>query len=118
MFRVLLLFIMTFNYTDLWLCIQVISIIGRSLAPFDEDGIIPAFGFGDASTKDKAVFPFRQNVSPSEVNQLTHLGLHKIADILQTPYSNAFSWMKVCVLNEISLNFVVNGPVNNNLALV
>jgi len=33
------------------------------LEPFDDDGIIPTFGFGDASTGDKAVFPFRSEVN-------------------------------------------------------
>lgn len=36
---------------------SVISIIGRTLQPFDDDNLIPAFGFGDATTGDKAVFP-------------------------------------------------------------
>ncbi|XP_021300828.1 E3 ubiquitin-protein ligase RGLG3 isoform X2 [Herrania umbratica] len=37
---------------------QAISIIGRTLSPFDEDNLIPCFGFGDASTHDKCVFSF------------------------------------------------------------
>lgn len=37
---------------------QAISIIGRTLSPFDEDNLIPCFGFGDASTHDKNVFSF------------------------------------------------------------
>ncbi|XP_021690470.2 E3 ubiquitin-protein ligase RGLG3 isoform X2 [Hevea brasiliensis] len=37
---------------------QAISIIGGTLSPFDEDNLIPCFGFGDASTHDKYVFSF------------------------------------------------------------
>ncbi|XP_039120436.1 E3 ubiquitin-protein ligase RGLG3 [Dioscorea cayenensis subsp. rotundata] len=37
---------------------QAISIIGRTLSPFDEDNLIPCFGFGDASTRDQYVFSF------------------------------------------------------------
>ncbi|KAK8490109.1 hypothetical protein V6N13_121292 [Hibiscus sabdariffa] len=37
---------------------QAISVIGRSLSAFDEDTLIPCFGFGDASTHDQEVFSF------------------------------------------------------------
>ncbi|KAJ6991833.1 hypothetical protein NC653_015244 [Populus alba x Populus x berolinensis] len=37
---------------------QAISIIGRTLSAFDEDNLIPCFGFGDATTHDQKVFSF------------------------------------------------------------
>jgi len=37
---------------------EVISIIGATLAEFDEDNNIPVFGFGDIQTKDKGIFSF------------------------------------------------------------
>ncbi|GAB2254003.1 hypothetical protein Droror1_Dr00021812 [Drosera rotundifolia] len=37
---------------------QAISIIGKTLAKFDEDNLIPCFGFGDATTHDQDVFSF------------------------------------------------------------
>ncbi|KAI4378822.1 hypothetical protein MLD38_016251 [Melastoma candidum] len=37
---------------------QAISIISRTLSPFDDDNMIPCFGFGDASTHDQHVFRF------------------------------------------------------------
>ncbi|KAJ7555979.1 hypothetical protein O6H91_05G064100 [Diphasiastrum complanatum] len=37
---------------------QAISIISRTLSAFDEDNLIPCFGFGDASTHDQSVFSF------------------------------------------------------------
>ncbi|CAA3021639.1 E3 ubiquitin-protein ligase RGLG2-like isoform X2 [Olea europaea var. sylvestris] len=37
---------------------QAISIIGKTLGAFDEDNLIPCFGFGDASTHDQDVFSF------------------------------------------------------------
>ncbi|CAD5187351.1 unnamed protein product [Musa acuminata subsp. malaccensis] len=43
---------------------QAISIIGKVLASFDEDDLIPCFGFGDSTTKDQGVFSFRSDHSP------------------------------------------------------
>ncbi|XP_047174948.1 E3 ubiquitin-protein ligase RGLG2-like [Vigna umbellata] len=37
---------------------QAISVIGKTLAAFDEDNLIPCFGFGDASTHDQDIFSF------------------------------------------------------------
>ncbi|KAK1383869.1 RING-type E3 ubiquitin transferase [Heracleum sosnowskyi] len=37
---------------------QAISIIGKTLVPFDQDNWIPCFGFGDESTLDQDVFNF------------------------------------------------------------
>lgn len=48
---------------------QVICILGETLEPFDEDGVIPAFGFGDASTKDRSVFSFRSEVRIPNFNK-------------------------------------------------
>ncbi|XP_073100159.1 E3 ubiquitin-protein ligase RGLG2 isoform X2 [Elaeis guineensis] len=43
---------------------QAISIIGRTLSAFDEDNLIPCFGFGDASTHDQDVFSFYPDERP------------------------------------------------------
>jgi len=51
---------------------QAISIIGKTLEPFDEDHLIPCFGFGDITTKGTSVFPFfpdRTAIGFSEVLQ-------------------------------------------------
>lgn len=36
----------------------MISAIGRTLEAFDDDNIIPAFGFGDSTTLAQCCFPF------------------------------------------------------------
>ncbi|XP_044480596.1 E3 ubiquitin-protein ligase RGLG4-like isoform X1 [Mangifera indica] len=41
-----------------------ISIIGKTIAPFDEDNLIPCFGFGDATTHDQEVFSFHSDHTP------------------------------------------------------
>ncbi|KAM5586908.1 E3 ubiquitin-protein ligase RGLG4 [Rosa sericea] len=43
---------------------KAISIIGKTLSPFDEDNLIPCFGFGDATTHDQEVFSFHTDHSP------------------------------------------------------
>ena len=43
--------------------IKVICILGETLESLDDDGIIPAYGFGDRKTKDKGTFPLKGTVS-------------------------------------------------------
>ncbi|KAI4323296.1 hypothetical protein L6164_022914 [Bauhinia variegata] len=43
---------------------KALSIIGKTLAPFDDDNLIPCFGFGDATTHDGGVFSFHSDRSP------------------------------------------------------
>uniref|UniRef100_A0A0D9X9A0 VWFA domain-containing protein n=1 Tax=Leersia perrieri TaxID=77586 RepID=A0A0D9X9A0_9ORYZ len=45
---------------------QAISIIGRTLARFDEDNLIPCYGFGDATTHDQKVFSFFPDNRPCD----------------------------------------------------
>ena len=44
---------------------RVLGVIARTLAPFDDDGLIPCFGFGDATTGDAAVFSFFPDGAPA-----------------------------------------------------
>ncbi|KAK1393758.1 E3 ubiquitin-protein ligase RGLG2 [Heracleum sosnowskyi] len=43
---------------------HAISIIGRTLSAFDEDNLIPCYGFGDATTHDQDVFSFFRDDKP------------------------------------------------------
>ena len=40
---------------------RVMDVMGRALAPYDDDGLIPVFGFGDKTTQARSVF----DLSPS-----------------------------------------------------
>jgi len=59
---------------------QVISLIGRTLEPFDDDNIIPAYGFGDIITKNHSVFPFYREHPPVGFKQV----LERYNEIAQT----------------------------------
>jgi hypothetical protein len=43
---------------------SVLAMMGRTLEAFDDDKLIPVYGFGDATTKDKGVFSLTQDGRP------------------------------------------------------
>ncbi|KAF4045165.1 Copine [Phytophthora infestans] len=67
---------------------SVISVIGRVLEAFDDDNIIPAFGFGDVATKGNSCFPF----TPGR-------GCHGFEEVLRR-------------YNEITPTLKLSGPTN------
>ncbi|KAH9504450.1 Copine protein 2 [Bulinus truncatus] len=52
---------------------SVIATLGETLEPFDSDGAIPAFGFGDAYTKDHSVFPLKPDGIPSGFKEVLQI---------------------------------------------
>lgn len=48
---------------------QVLKIMCKSLAPFDEDQYIDAYGFGDSKTRNKRVFSLQTNPLDGNVDQ-------------------------------------------------
>ena len=60
---------------------------------------------------------YRTHPCPNSYSGLKLLRPRKMAAISQTTFSNAFSLMKIYMI-QISLNFVPKGPINNISALV
>lgn len=46
---------------------QVLNLMCKTLAPFDDDNLIPAYGFGDKMTTDKFVFPITNDMNSREI---------------------------------------------------
>ncbi|XP_030962813.1 E3 ubiquitin-protein ligase RGLG4-like [Quercus lobata] len=58
---------------------KAMSIIGTTLAPFNEDNLITCFGFGDEITHDEEVFSFHSDHSPCNGLEETLSCYRKIA---------------------------------------
>eukprot|EP01116_Phalansterium_solitarium_P017930 TRINITY_DN4567_c0_g1_i3.p1 TRINITY_DN4567_c0_g1~~TRINITY_DN4567_c0_g1_i3.p1 ORF type:complete len:316 (+),score=87.93 TRINITY_DN4567_c0_g1_i3:103-1050(+) len=56
---------------------RVIEVLGKTLEPFDDDKLIPAYGFGDETTRDRQVFPL---FASRPCNGFTEV-LHRYAEI-------------------------------------
>ncbi|KAK9156195.1 hypothetical protein Sjap_003675 [Stephania japonica] len=70
---------------------QAIEIIGKTLAPFDEDNLIPCFGFGDVTTHDQEVFSFHRDHSPCHGFEEVLACYRKIAPRVQLSGPTSFA---------------------------
>lgn len=70
---------------------QVIDVIGRTLEEFDDDRLIPAYGFGDATTGDKQCFAFNANDRPSHGVQEVLSRYEEIADAVALAGPTSFA---------------------------
>eukprot|EP01126_Amoeba_proteus_P060325 TRINITY_DN7967_c0_g1_i1.p1 TRINITY_DN7967_c0_g1~~TRINITY_DN7967_c0_g1_i1.p1 ORF type:complete len:314 (-),score=60.27 TRINITY_DN7967_c0_g1_i1:191-1132(-) len=62
---------------------SALTYIGQTLSAFDDDGLIPAFGFGDTVTSDKQVFPLKRD-GPC-------FGIHEVL----SKYTEAVQWVSL-----------------------
>ncbi|KAJ8475839.1 hypothetical protein OPV22_019566 [Ensete ventricosum] len=72
---------------------QAISIIGRTLSAFDEDNLIPCFGFGDATTHDTDVFSFYPGERPCNGFEEALERYREIAPLLRLAGPTSFAPM-------------------------
>ena len=51
---------------------KVIKVMGATLEQFDDDHMIPTFGFGEITTKGQRVFPFLPDRSCVGFSEVSH----------------------------------------------
>ena len=74
---------------------------------------------GHYRKRQKKQAPLIRGNMPIRIKYLTHWGWDKMADILQTTFSNSFSSNEnLCIFIWISLKFVPTDPTNNQPILV
>jgi len=99
---------------------EVIEIMGQSLEAFDEDHLIPVFGFGDVSTKDKSVFPFMPDGSPCHTFKHVVKRYEEITPLVQLSGPTSFAPLireAIAIVSEKKsyhiLLIIADGQVDN-----
>jgi len=72
---------------------SVISILGRTLEVFDDDKLIPAYGFGDKRTADRAVFSLKAD--GSVCNGFQEVLQHYTESVLRTELAGPTSFAPI-----------------------
>lgn len=70
---------------------QALSIIARTLAAFDDDNLIPCYGFGDHTTGDRAVFSFFPEDRPANGLHGSVLRYRQITPFVQLAGPTSFA---------------------------
>lgn len=70
---------------------RALSIVGKTLSPFDEDNLIPCFGFGDSTTHDKQVFSFYPDHRPCDGMEEALARYHTIVPYLRLAGPTSFA---------------------------
>jgi hypothetical protein len=93
---------------------KVISIVGQTLEPFDDDNLIPAYGFGDTATNDEDAFCFLDKISFSAT--LASDGFFFLSRLLYNQKSNIpimfameyiINAVTVMVISESCLSYLI-----------
>lgn len=70
---------------------HALSIVARTMAPFDDDNLIPCYGFGDFTSKDKKVFSFFPENRPANGLQGAVMRYRQIAPHVQLSGPTSFA---------------------------
>jgi len=70
---------------------EVIAILGETLSAFDDDNLIPTYGFGDVTTKDKAIFSFFDGGKPANGFQEVLMRYGEITPSIQLSGPTSFA---------------------------
>ena len=70
---------------------RVMDLMGRVLEPFDDDKLIPVYGFGDKTTSDRSVFNVNKNDQPFQGMQAAIEGYKAVVPTLTLSGPTSFA---------------------------
>jgi len=102
---------------------EVISIVGATLASFDDDNFIPVYGFGDVQTQDKGVFSFFPNNEVARGFQMVLDRYSELAPFVQLSGPTSFAPLIKEAIRTVAVSksyhilvIIADGQVDNEKA--
>ncbi|GMH34196.1 hypothetical protein BSKO_02030 [Bryopsis sp. KO-2023] len=93
---------------------HALSIIAKTMAPFDDDNLIPCYGFGDLTSKDKKVFSFFPDNRPANGLHGAMMRYRQIAPHVQLSGPTSFA----PILRQAMRTVLENGNEYHILVIV